>query len=321
MKRLARAAAAASAAVVLACAVFLPIVLLAAESPPEDRTARPLRNEDVVRMLVAGRPAAEIVAAIRSADVSFDLSDEMAQELLVAGVPEGVLSAMRARQAEVDRARQASKPRDAASLAPAAGKSAVVVTIRLDAERGGPEGIVFPDRLDDDDARTLQAGASDEERKVTDLAMYLACRTPDHVPDQWRSKSPLGRDFVSVSRHEMLAFLRGASRLPSRKPAKGPGPPAPPGEQGAQEEGDLVLALPIELRGEIETGVPHDLVIGVAVEAAGRFLQLVEARKDGVVAGASGLALAAVLTGRGKRRERTIELRFEDGAPAGAAAR
>jgi hypothetical protein len=298
LKRFVRAAA--SAAVVLACAVFCPIVLLAAESPPQDRTARPLRNEDVVRMLVAGRPAAEIVAAIRSADVSFDLSDEMAQELRVAGVPEGVLSAMRARQAEVDRARQASGPPDAASEAPAAGKSAVVVTIRLD----------------DHVARTLQAGASDEERKVTDLAMYLTCRTPDHVPDQWRSKSPLGRDFVSVSRHELLDFRRGASPLPAKKPAAGPGPPALPGEQGASEGGELVLALPIELRGEIETGVPHDLVIG-----AGRFLQLVEARKDGVVPGASGLALAAVLTERGRRRERTLELKFEDGAPAGASAR
>jgi hypothetical protein len=256
-------------------------------------------------MLVAGRPATEVIAAILSADTAFDLTDEMAQELRLAGVPADVLSAMAARQAELYRARAAAVPEP-----PAEGTALLVVTLRPGATRGASTDLLFPARLDDDTARALQAGASDAEREVTDLAVFLACRTPDHVPDAWRSRTPLGGDFVSVARHRMLAFHAGATRLPAAK--------APPGARGKAAPDLLALALPVELRAEVEPGIVHDLVVGVAIRAGDRYLKIAEARKDGVIVGLAGLSLRAVLAARGEEGPSKIDVRFEGDTPAGA---
>ena len=61
----------------------------------------PLRDEDVVRMLVTGMPVNEIVERIGASRVEFDLSEEMLGELAAAGVPAEVIEAMKARQAEL----------------------------------------------------------------------------------------------------------------------------------------------------------------------------------------------------------------------------
>jgi hypothetical protein len=268
-------------------------------------------------MLVTGRPTADVIAAIRSADVAFDLSDEMTQELRLAGVPADVLTAMAARQAEVDRAKPPANPPEAASETPAGAKTTIVVTLRSDTARGGEKSLLFPQHLDDQTARTLQLGTSAEERTVTDLAVFLACRTADHVPDQWRSRSPLGRDFVSVARHQILDFRPEAGHLPAWKAPAGWNPPAPRGEPGVAKPDLLSLALPVELRGEVEPGVAHDLVVGIAIRVGDRFLQVAEARKDGVVPGAGELPLAAILAEHGSGGIVTIVLRFEEDAAAG----
>ncbi len=312
MSPLARAATCAA----LVFAVALIPALAAGEDHAPGQALAPLRNEDVVRMLVAGRPPAEVIAAIRSAEVSFDLSDEMAQELRLARVPADVLSAMAKRQAAVDRARAAVKPPDAVPESPAEGKTILVVTLRSGAERGEPKDLLYPARLGDDDARALQSGASDEEREVTDLAVFLACRTPDHVPDAWRSRSPLGGDFVSVARHRILAFLPGASHVPASKAPAGWRRPAPRGGETAADL--LVLALPVELRAEVEPGVAHDLVVGVAIRAGDRYLEIAEARKDAVVPGPGGLSLAAVLVEHGGKGSMKVDVRFEGEAATGA---
>ena len=49
------------------------------------------------------------------------------------------------------------------------------------------------------------------------LAVVLLCRTATHVPDHWRNQTPLGRDFSSVPRHRLLAFLAGARKTKAGK--------------------------------------------------------------------------------------------------------
>jgi hypothetical protein len=301
------ARAAASLALVLTAA--LSQAAATGEKIPPREAPAPFRNEDVVRMLVAGRPAAEVIAAIRSADTAFDLTDVMAQELRLAGVPAAVLSAMAARQAELDRTRARAAPPAAVPEPRAEGPALLVVILRPGPTHGESGGVLFPTRLDDDTARALQAGASDEEREVTDLAVFLACRTPDHVPDAWRSRTPLGGDFVSVARHRMLAFHAGAARLPASK--------APPGARLPRDL--LALSLPVELRAEVEPGIVHDLVVGVAIRAGDRYLEIAEARKDGVIVGPAGLSLAATLSTTGKEGPLNVEVRLNgDAAPGGA---
>jgi hypothetical protein len=307
-----------SAAVLLAVVLVAAVAAGASTALPEKGTGNPLRNEDVVRMLVGGRPAKDVIATIRSAEVAFELSDEMAQELRLAGVPADVLAAMAARQAEVDQASAPAKPPDATVPAAAAGKTAIVVALRPDAARGETKSLLFPTRLDDAAARALQVGPSDEERTVTDLAVFLACRTADHVPDQWRPKSPLGSDFVSVARHEMLDFRPGATSLPRGKAPAGWSPPAPRGAPKQALPDLLALALPLELRGEVEPGVAHDLVVGVAIRVGDRYLEAAEVRKDGVVPGPLGLSLAVIVDEHGGDGRVTIELRFEGSAEAAA---
>ncbi len=310
-----RAAVVALAAVVLAAA----LLAAAAEGPAPPR---PLRNDDVVRLLVGGVPPAEVIARIRAADAAFDLSDDMKQELRLAGVPAEVLSAMVARQAELSRARAAATPAETAAPPPSAeGKRPMVVSVRSGAAGEAGKQIVFPTRLDDAAAKALQVGRTEDERRVSDVAVFLACRTQDHVPDQWRSKSPLGRDFVSVPRHQMLDFKPGASPTKASKAPAGRKPPSrPDGRPAGPEPELLVLPLPVELRGEVEPGIVHDLVVGVAVQVGDRFLEVAEARKDGAVVPAEGLSLAAVLKESREKGALRIEVKLEPGPPPGSPA-
>ena len=73
--------------------------------------------------------------------------------------------------------------------------------------------IFFPSTVWDQLAESLQLGPRPADRKVNDLALFLACRTPEHVPGLWRTASPLGRDFVSIPAHQMIAFEAGAKPL------------------------------------------------------------------------------------------------------------
>lgn len=268
--------------------------------------AGPLRNEDVVRMIVAGKPVSEIVGTIKGATTEFDLSDEMVQELRLAGVPDSVVGAMRERQAEIERAEAASAPPRAAS--PAASGVPLEIDLRPAGARGGDaEGpvVVVPERLDDATARALQLGPTPEDRTVTDVAVFLACRTADHVPDQWRSKSPLGRDFVSVARHQMLDFRSGATRVAKKEArdrhARGEGP---------SEGGSLRLEVPASLRADVEPGVAHDLTLGVAIQVGDRFLQIAQALKDNVLPGAEGVRLDAEIHGRAGAGPPALVVRF-----------
>ncbi len=242
-----------------------------------------LRNEDVVRMLVGGNSPAEVAESIRRSRTAFDLSDDMVVELRLAGVPESVLDAMRASRAALE----AAAPPEPSAEIPAAAPIRVAV-----AGFGGdaPPRLAIPRGLDDDDARGLGLDPADPERTVARAAVFLACRTADHVPDQWRSRSPLGRDFVSVSRHRMLDFR--AVDLPEAR--------------AGREDSAAAIELPAALTASVEPGIAHDLVVGIAVEVGGRFLQVASARLDDARPSLEGLGLRAEI--RPGERWPTIEL-------------
>jgi len=246
-----------------------------------------MRTEDVVRMLVTGASTSETVAAIRSRDVDFDLSTEMLDELRVAGVPGEVIEAMTQRQAEL----HPPPATDIDEIEPEAAEGElplVVIKVDLplskkDQEDEGQDGteraLYFPGVLPPPIVRALEVGDGSEPADVSTVAIFVACRTAYHVPDYWRSKSPLGRDFVSMPRHRMLAFLRGSERvekgeLPSNQ--KWHFTAAPAGTDF------LRLELPSTLEVQIDLGETHDLMIGLAVEIGGRFVRLVSDERDGV---------------------------------------
>lgn len=209
----------------------------------------PLRVEDVVRRFVQGESVASLLEQIRGTTVDFILDDEMRQELEIAGIPIELINAMAARQEEM-----APEP--------------------LEDDVDGEDGQLFnlqlrlnPPRKPDTphvsggsiSLQTLierrvadQLGLNPDQTHFDDLAAYVLCRTPDHVPDRWRSQSPLGRDFQGSRRHRMLLFHAGA-------------------ETAAKA---LVLQLPMSLELRLDEAVGHRLTVGVAGRVEENYLNL-----------------------------------------------
>jgi hypothetical protein len=116
----------------------------------------------------------------------------------------------------------------------------------------------------------LKLPKENDQREVKDIAVFLACASPEHVPDLWRSKTPLGRDMNSVPRHEMLAFVAGDT--PAGKPPR--------------------LTLPARLEADVDETEPHDLILGVAARIGDHWVQLASAKlaKTTVAAGQAPLS-------------------------------
>jgi len=245
----------------------------------------PMRNEDVVRMLVAGTDASGIVAEIRSRPVEFDLSEEMIDELRIAGVPDEVLRAMHERQAELHPAAP-SAPDEPPVPETETGPPLLVIEIEGSPEDadipGGPAALYFPALLPAPAAQALQIGDGSKHLPITAVAIFLACRTAIHVPDYWRSESPLGRDFVSMPRHGMIAFHSGGEKVAAAD--------VPPGaskqlRQPAVDAGYLRLELPERLEAHIDPSEPHDLSFGIAIQVEDRFLRITTDDRDAFVIG------------------------------------
>jgi hypothetical protein len=166
-------------------------------------------------------------------------------------------------------------------VAPRRGRTPLIVNLN---PGSGGRTLRVPAWADEDAKQQFQLPKENDQRQVKDLAVFLACVTAEHVPDMWRSKSPLGRDMTSVVRHEMLAFAAGDPRL----------------------------VLPERLEAEVEEGVAHDLILGVAALFGDRWVQLASARlpKTTIEAGTKPLV------GRVKRVGREfgfkVELRAAD---------
>lgn len=215
----------------------------ASAEPPANVPPAPLTNEDIVRMVVGGASEAAIVEAIQTHPEAFDLSDDILPELKLAGVSEPILTAMRRRHA-------ASTPAPAPVEAPARGRRHVVVTLNAGAALSRT--LRVPDWADEDMKQRFQLPKEIDQRKVKDVAVFLACTTIEHVPDLWRTKTPLGRDLVGATRHEMLAFVAGDT------------------PEGKKPE----LNLPRTLEADIDESEPHDLAVGVAARIGDRWVQL-----------------------------------------------
>jgi len=268
---------AAAALGALLAAALAPVV--AAEGG--DAGPRPaLTNEDVVRMVASGIPESEILQTIDARPEAFDLAEDMVQELKLAGVPASVLAAMRHRHAEGARP---SAPPDRIA------RGHVRLTVTLNAGPKEPRTLRAPAWADEDAKARLKLPKENEQREVKDLAVFLACTTGDHVPDLWRSKSPLGRDMVNASRHEMLAFVAGDT--PAGKTPR--------------------LVLPDRIEADVDDAEPHDVVIGVAARIGDHWVQLGIGRLAHVevVAGAKPLA------GRITRGSESLEFKVELIAP------
>ena len=145
-------------------------------------------------------------------------------------------------------------------------------------------------RIDPQIAAEWELGNLPEDRVFADVALFLICQTPDHVPDQWRLKSPLGRDFRSVMRHKLLEFLAGAR-----------------GEDGEGRGRRVKLEVPADIQLALEPGVAHDLGLGLALQVSGRYYVVASDTWPGVLIGEDGLDVSARVTGRSLR---TLKVRF-----------
>jgi hypothetical protein len=222
---------------VIALALSL-IVLAGGDVPAGAEAPAPLTNEDIVRMVSDGTPEREILAAIRNRPEAFDLTRDMIDELTAAGVPRSVLDAMRGKREEAATpARQEERDKP--------GYGTLVVTLNTRTLR-------LPAWADEDVKAILNLPKENEQREIKDVAVFLACVSPDHIPDLWRSKSPLGRDMVGARAHQMLAFVAGDT--PAGKPPR--------------------LTLPARLEANVDLTEPHDLLLGVAALIGDHWVQV-----------------------------------------------
>jgi len=257
-----------------------------------------LSEEEVVRLFVQGMVEDELIRKIETSPGEYDLSDEMLDELRIAGIPDAVLRAMIQRQAELHPAIE--EPETSVE------SGAPRLVVRLNPDWKATEERPLPslrtlDAMDPELAQRL--GLRSTDLPITDMAIALFCRTADHVPDHWRSKTPLGRDFVLVPRHRMLVFVSGAESSPAGKLRKTFNKllMAPGVRDSLADLNVLSLEIPERLGVELEPGVAHDLMLGIALNIGNRnYLTLVDERDGVILADGGETTLAAILRGGSK---------------------
>ena len=203
---------------------------------------------------------------------------------------------MQQRQREADR-RERRRVRDAAVAEPLPGPTRLLtVRINPSQRKAKKRRVRLYDQADPDQDRAWSG-----DSRYLDLALFVYCRTADHVPDYWRHRSPLGRSDAPVDRHRMLTFHSGATwkkaGVLDRVGLGGSGDAtqAEPEEVSAEELiarrdtlGILELALPESLSIELVAEVGHDLAFGVAARVGDRY--------DALAVGALELPEGIVLT-------------------------
>ncbi len=252
-----------------AIAALCALIALGA-SAQEEQTS--LTEEDVVRMFAAGRGTAAILEEIARRPQRFVLDGEILEELRAAGLPPEILAAMRAKKAEADRAERPAPPPAIVE------ETRVPLTLLLNPGRrpGKPERLPLAPKVGSELGRSLELEPALVGSDFEDVALVLACLSPTHVPDHWRSASPLGRDFARTPRHEVLSFLAGAVRV----------------------EQDLWLEIPPSLEALLDPGAAHDLLLGVAAQIGGRFYLLDYDVWEGVLPRPSPGLTATISKGR-----------------------
>lgn len=293
---------------------LLLIVAPAARGPVAQEAEAPMTDEDVVRMHVSGTSEESILERVRGADVAFDLSEEMLDELRAAGLSETLIRAMRERQQAVDAERAAPAEPERAQPLPG---PRLIVRLNPDwkptEERPRPV-LSLWDTIEPPLREALRLRES--QPRFTDAALVLACRTQDHVPDHWRSETPLGRDFINTPRHKLLVFLPGAVRKEAgRLRGFAERLATVPGErEGVPPPGLLELELPAEIEVELEPGVVHDLTLGVALQTEGRYYLVAADSWDGFILPATGASIDAEIDGGRNHDAASVTIRFRRSA-------
>jgi len=271
--------------------------------PPVASEDSPLTDEDVVRLFVSGSSTEELIALIGGSAVDFDLSADMLEELRLAGLPEQVIHAMVERQTAQRAAERASDDPAGEDAVTGSPRLRVLINSGKKAHKDGePATLRMLDAIEPQTVEALELGP--QTRQFTGLALFLTCRTADHVPDHWRSRSPLGRDFRAARRHRMLLFVPDATLVPAGKFREQMSKLALlPGErENLPDLGVLELEIPRSMEVELHPGVAHDLTLGIAVQAGGRYYVTVSDDLDSVVVEETGAEIEAEITpGRGLR--------------------
>jgi len=299
-------------------ALFLFTILISLSVSALETANDPLTTEAVVKLWVSGTPMAEIIARIEAGDAEFDLPPEIVEELTVVGLPVELLRAMQARQVTVER--------DAEAAREAAFVTGERFGFRLNPgqKKSAKRQLVIHDEVS---IPLLHQWRLDPGVHFEDVALFVACSTADHVPDHWRSKTPLYWKSSQMPRHRMLVMRDGASWAESTLltrigiaspdvPTNEDGTPAPVNRPvGVGGAGLLVLGLPPALETTLVPGVAHDLHLGIALKVDGRLYPWTFSTLNGVVLEGGPLELDATIRGLKSRLE-AIEIRFGDDAQA-----
>jgi len=264
---------------------LLACLVLAAGSAP----AGALTPEDVVRMHVTGIDAETIVEQIRSSGGAFELDDEMVVELRAAGLPSAVIEAMLATSPAPESVEEPPAPEFQAS--------SLRILLNPARDPTKPERLRLSVQIGAELKNALGLHRSTEGSSVQDVAIFVACLSSTHVPDHWRTKSALGRDFDRMPRHAQLLFVGDAKR-----------------DENKDGTVQLELEIPEALEVPLESATPHDLMLGVAVRIDDRYYLVASDRRDDVTSDAPLALRATITSGRRNVALEQIEVHFEEHA-------
>jgi hypothetical protein len=250
----------------------------------DEDPGKPLGVEDVVRLYVSGVSAESLIEQIRQTQVDFDLSDEMQNELKLAGIPQSLIDAM------IERHRQLHPPAIEEMIEPEKEPAAELI-VQFQLLPAGADTLSLHDTVP---AEALQQlGVKDGQARITGVAIYVACLSAKHVPDHWRSHSPLGRDFTSMPRHRMLAWVTDANVDEAVKPRV------------------LHLSIPDQVELELEMDETHDITAGLAIEIGGRFYRVESAELENLVPHSREAPLRVDVTAAANLSPGAVEISIE----------
>jgi hypothetical protein len=198
--------------------VLLGALLLSAASLTAQQNNPPLTNSDVVKMVKAGTPDANIVNAIATRDTQFDLSATGLQTLNQAGVSSKVVRAMLAAESKKKDAAAAAENSTPAQDATATQGSASDASSGMGPQGMSPQGM--PQGMSPDQMQQMMANMPPEmrERMQASMAQRNARRSGGggrrisslcelHSISRWRAGSLGQRTLLIIHAAESPARL------------------------------------------------------------------------------------------------------------------